>query len=211
MKLILIGAEGKMGKTVLSISNGFEITQIGSPNSSLPNAIRPNLETTDLVLDFSTNEALAQNLSKITQAQKPIVIGITGLTKTTLALIHSSAKTIPIFLSSNFSNGIALLKKLIKTLPPNSYEITEIHHTQKKDSPSGTALDLANCLPTYPKITSIREGVVVGTHKITLNLPYEKIELSHEVFDRKAFAEGALLACTFLLHKPAGIYTSIYE
>lgn len=211
MKIILIGAEGRMGKTILSLASNYEITQIGSPNSSLPSNIAPFLESHDLVLDLSTNEALSKNLPKIVLAKKPIVIGITGLTKENLDLIHHAAKIIPVFLSPNFSEGIALLKKLLRQLPKGSYEITETHHTQKKDSPSGTALDLANCLPSYPKITSIREGAVIGLHKIELHLAHEKIELSHEVFDRKAFAKGALLAATFLSNKPAGLYTSIYD
>ena len=211
MKIILIGAEGRMGKAIVSLSYASEITQIGSPNSSLPNNITPFLESHDLVLDLSTNEALSKNLPKVLLARKPIVIGITGLTKENLDLIHLAAKTIPVFLSPNFSIGIALLKKLLKQLPEGSYEMTEIHHMQKKDSPSGTALDLANCLPSYPKITSIREGAVIGVHKIELLFEHEKITLTHEVSDRKAFAKGALMAATFLSNKPAGLYTSIYD
>ncbi len=211
MKIILIGAEGKMGKTILSLNDTHKMTQIGSPHSLLPSEIAPYLENHDLVIDFSTNEALSTNLPNVILAKKPIVIGITGLTKENLDLIYLAAKTIPVFLSPNFSEGIALLKKLLKNLPKGSYEISEIHHENKKDSPSGTALDLANCLPNYPKINSIREGSVVGIHKIILTLAHEKIELSHEVFDRKAFAKGALLAATFLSNKPAGLYTSIYD
>ncbi len=211
MKIILIGSEGRMGKTILSIGNAFKITQIGSPRSSLPNEITPFLDSSDLVLDFSTNEALSTNLPKILVAKKPLVIGITGISKENLDLIYTASKKIPIFLSSNFSEGIALLKKLIKELPIGSYELTETHHTQKKDSPSGTALDLASQLPSFTNITSIREGTVIGVHKIRLKLEYETLELKHEVFDRKSFAKGALLASTFLSNKAAGLYTSIYD
>jgi 4-hydroxy-tetrahydrodipicolinate reductase len=211
MKIILIGALGRMGQTVVEVGNNFSITQIGREGSFLPHDISPFLKESDLILDFSTEAALLQNLPKALLAKKPIVIGITGLRDKTLHEIKLASRKIPIFLSPNFSEGVSLLKKLIKNLPHGNYEITETHHTQKKDSPSGTALDLASKLPNYPSIKSIREGFVVGIHKITLNLGYEKLELTHEVFDRKAFAKGALLACTFLSNKPPGLYTSVYD
>ncbi len=211
MKIILIGALGRMGQAVITVGSAFSITQIGRLGSLLPHDISPFLEKTDAILDFSTEIALLQNLPKVVKAQKPIVIGITGLADSTLSEIELASRKIPIFLSPNFSEGIFLLKKLIKNLPPGSYEITETHHIQKKDSPSGTALDLASKLPSYPSIQSIREGFIVGIHKITLQLDYEKLELTHEAFNRKAFAKGALLACTFLSNKPPGLYTSIYD
>ena len=166
MKIILIGAEGRLGTAILSCKNDFQITKIGSPTSSLPSEISPFLEAHDLILDVSSNDAFTSNFPKVLLAKKPIVIGITGLSKNNLELIQEGSKIIPIFLSPNFSSGIALFKKLLKILPQGSYTLTETHHTQKKDSPSGTALDLANCLSSYPEITSIRQDTVIGIHKI---------------------------------------------
>lgn len=211
MKIILIGALGRMGQTVAAVGSNFSLTLIGKKGSSLPHDISPFLEESDVVLDFSKESALLENLPKVVYAKKPIVIGITGLSEKALGEIQLASEKIPVFLSPNFSEGIALLKKLLKELPYGNYEITETHHTQKKDSPSGTALDLASRLQPPPSIQSIREGLVVGIHKITLHLPFEKIELTHEVLDRKVFAKGALLACSFLSNKPKGLYTSIYD
>lgn len=211
VKIILIGALGRMGQTVVSVGSNFSLTLIGKKGSTLPHDISPFLEKNEAVLDFSSEAALQENLPKVVAAKKPIVIGITGLSEKTLHEIKLASQKIPIFLSPNFSEGIALLKELIKKLPLGTYELTETHHREKKDSPSGTALDLASKLPNLPYIESIREGEVVGIHKITLHLPFEKVEITHEAFDRKAFAKGALLACTFLSNKPSGLYTSIYD
>ena len=211
MKIILIGAEGRMGKCVTSLATNHIITPIGSPNSSLPHDITPFFKDHDLVLDFSTPNALSENLPKVVAAKKPYVIGITGLTKENFKEVAKAAIHIPIFISSNFSEGIALLKKLIKHLPAGNYEITEIHHSAKKDAPSGTAIDLSNHLPSDTNITSFREGSTIGIHTISLHLPFETLELKHEVTDRKVFAKGALLACSFLSNKAAGLYTSIYD
>jgi 4-hydroxy-tetrahydrodipicolinate reductase len=211
MKIILIGAEGKFGKAILSSEISFQITKIGSPRSSLPSDITPFLDAHDLVLDVSSNDAFFKNFKKVVLAKKPIVIGITALSQENLDLIKEASKTIPIFLSSNFSSGIALLKKIIKILPKGSYKLTEIHHSLKKDSPSGTALDLANILPSHPNILSIREGSIIGSHSILLTLPHETLEIKHEAINRLCFADGAHLACTFLSNKPAGLYTSIYD
>ncbi len=211
MKILLIGAEGRMGKCVTSLAIDINITSIGSSNSLLPHDITPFLKNHDIVLDFSTPDALVKNLPKIVDAKKPYVIGITGLSNEILNQINNATIHIPIFLSPNFSEGIALLKRLLKDLPRGSYEIKETHHTQKKDAPSGTALDLAKHLASPAKIISIREGAAIGTHTITLKLPYETLSITHEVIDRKVFAQGALLACSFLSNKAAGLYTSIYD
>ena len=205
MKILLIGAEGRMGRAVTALAEGHDLIKIGKID------ITPFLPECDIVLDFSTPLAVEINLPKVVFAKKPMVIGVTALSKKCLLDIHEASRAIPIFLSSNFSPGIALLKQLLKHLPEGSYEITETHHIHKKDAPSGTALDLATKLPTPPKITSHREGSVIGQHKIQLTLPFEKLELHHEVLDRNVFAQGSLAACSFLFNKPPALYTSIYD
>ena len=135
-----------MGKTVLSLQTSDSITPI---TRSID--IAPLLQQHDVVLDFSTAEALSETLPKVVAAKKPLVIGVTGLSNNLLNQIHDASKFIPIFLSSNFSEGIALLKKMIVSLPPGSYTLTETHHTQKKDAPSGTAITLAEPLSILQK------------------------------------------------------------
>jgi 4-hydroxy-tetrahydrodipicolinate reductase len=211
MKIILIGAEGKMGKAVLALNSPFKFTKIGSSKSELESDITPFLEDHDIVLDFSTKHAHLENIKKCVEKKIPIVIGITGFTEAELDVIKKASKTIPIFLSSNFSIGIQLLKKLISNLPEGDYIINETHHTQKKDTPSGTAKDLANLLKSIPIINSFRIDGVIGKHEIKLNLENEALTLTHEAFDRSVFAIGALKACSFLSNKPKGLYTSIYD
>ncbi len=185
MKILLIGAYGRMGKAISSLTHTYTIKKIGRRDD-----ITTFLDKCDVVLDFSTVEAVKGHLPKILQAKKPWVIGVTGLSQD---YFFTPAKKIPIFLSPNFSYGIALLKKLIQSLPEGSYEVLDTHHIHKKDAPSGTALDLSQRLPSTPKITSHREGAVIGQHKITLHLPFEKLELTHEVLDRNVFIGRPLL------------------
>ncbi len=211
MKIILIGAEGKMGKAILGLDSPFEFTKIGSPKSNLPTDITPFLENHDLVLDFSNRASFLENLKLCTNHKMPVVVGITGFSEEELLEIKKASLIIPIFLSSNFSIGISLLKKLLKMMPEGNYQIKETHHTKKKDSPSGTAIDLAKLLTPTPSITSIRLDEVIGIHEIKLTLENESLELTHKAFDRSVFATGALKACSFLSNKPKGMYTSIYD
>ena len=211
MKIILIGAEGKMGKAILDLASPFEFTKIGSPKSLLPTDITPFLENHDLVLDFSNRPSFLENLKLCTKYKIPVVVGITGFSEEEIIEIKKASSEIPIFLSSNFSLGISLLKKLLKMMPEGNYHIKETHHTQKKDSPSGTAIDLAKLITPTPSITSIRLDEVIGIHEIKFTLENESLELTHKAFDRSVFAAGALKACSFLSNKPKGLYTSIYD
>jgi 4-hydroxy-tetrahydrodipicolinate reductase len=211
MKIILIGAEGKMGRAILSLDSPFEFTKIGSPRSNLPTDITLFLENHDMVLDFSNKESFLENLKLCIRHKKPVVVGITGFSELELLEIKKASLEIPIFLSSNFSVGISLLKKLLKMMPEGNYQIKETHHSQKKDSPSGTAIDLAKLLSPSPSITSIRIDDVIGIHEIKFELENESLELTHKAFDRSIFANGALKACSFLSNKTKGMYTSIYD
>jgi 4-hydroxy-tetrahydrodipicolinate reductase len=201
MKIVLIGAYGRMGKAVTSLAENHTIIKVGSKDPL-------SLDSCDVVLDFSTPAAVYKHLPLIVAAEKPWVIGVTGLDTTP---IIEAATKIPIFHSPNFSYGIALLKELTRYFPKGRYTITDRHHIDKKDSPSGTALALAQSLPSPPKISSYREGEVIGEHTITLSLPFEELQFHHTVLDRGVFAHGALTACSFLVDKPAKLYTSIYD
>ena len=208
--ILLIGAEGRLGKEIflLAEKEGLVVQKIGSPRSSLPKDPLPFLSLTDLVLDVSTPMALTTNLEKCIRFKKPVVIGSTGHTKEQIEAIYKASETIPLFLSSNFSYGISLLKALLKQFPKGDYEIIETHHIHKKDCPSGTTIDLSKQLPHGAKITSYRKDQVVGEHKIILQLPYETLVLHHKALNRNVFAKGALRACHFLFKRPKGLYTT---
>lgn len=193
LKIGLIGASGRLGKVIATLHPITPITRT-TPRQNL---------NCDILIDVSSSDALLTNLS----AQKPIVIGTTG--HKTLQPIQEAAKHLPIFYAPNFSLGMALLKKLSLIVHqnfPSDIDLIEKHHKEKKDSPSGSALLLAQHLPNA-KIHSVRSGKIIGEHTLTFNTPEESITLSHQVHNREAFARGALAAARFLVGKPPGLYT----
>lgn len=212
MKILLIGAQGRLGSAIARIApSDISLILIGSKHSSLPSDIAPFLPSVDLVLDVSMPNTLMENLPKIKAFNKPLVIGSTGHTAEAKALVVEASKTIPILLCSNFSPGIACIKNLLPLLPDCEISITETHHTGKRDSPSGTALDLASHLKGRAAITSIRKDPALGEHVITLALPFETIQITHTALSRDLFAHGAIKACKFLVHQPPGLYNSFHE
>lgn len=160
----------------------------------------------------------------------PVVICTTGHTPEERAAIDEASREIPVFFSGNMSVGVALLvnlaKEAAKTLPDAEVEIVEIHHDQKIDAPSGTALMLAEgiksvrpeatyqfgrqgtCKRTKEEIGfhSLRLGNTVGIHEVLLSTGTETITLKHEAYDRMLFAQGALRAAEYLVGKHAGFY-----
>ena len=192
-KIGLIGASGLLGKTIQTLAPVFPISK-ETPRTSLP---------CDVLIDVSTAHALLENLS----AHLPIVIGTTG--HTDLTPIEKAAEEIPVFYASNFSLGAMLLKKMAEMLLkkfPADIDIIETHHKGKKDSPSGTALELKKKLPNG-NVHSIRSGQVFGEPTVIFNSPEEKLTLTHQAHSRLAFAKGALLAAQYIVDKPPGLYT----
>jgi 4-hydroxy-tetrahydrodipicolinate reductase len=216
IKVLLIGAMGKLGTKIVENQKkveGIEIFQkIGSPTSSLPSCLTKELlSTVQIALDVSTPPALEENLPKIVERNIPLVIGSTGHNEIQIDQIQKAASFIPILITPNFSPGIAYIQHLLKTVPIGNYKIEESHRKEKKDTPSGTALALASVLPSPPVISSIREGDIIGEHRIFISLPHEELEIRHTALSRDLFAIGALHACHFLYNKPPGLYTSIYD
>lgn len=192
LKIGLIGANGRMGKAIASLQPIIPITRT-TPRTPL---------NCDVLIDFSSPLALHQNLA----ANKPIVIGTTG--HLDLSPIEQAAKHLPIFFAPNFSLGAAILNRLATLVAsrfPADIDIIETHHTQKRDAPSGTALQLAKNLPNA-HIHSIRSGKTIGEHTLIFNNAEERLTLSHQVHTREAFARGALAAAHFLIGKPPGLY-----
>lgn len=192
IKIGLIGAQGRLGKAIAELQPILPITR-STPRRSLD---------CDVLIDVSSPAALLENLS----ANVPIVIGTTGHLDFTP--IEQASKRLPIFYSPNFSLGIALLRKIgaeIARRFPSDIDLIETHHAQKKDTPSGTALQLAQIAPNV-HIHSLRSGKVVGEHMLIFNTAEERITLSHEVHSREAYARGALAAARFLVGKPPGLY-----
>jgi 4-hydroxy-tetrahydrodipicolinate reductase len=226
MKIALIGY-GKMGREIetIALSNSHEIVlRIGSANQ---NDLTPaNLEQADVAIEFSRPDVAVANLLFCIENKIPVVCGTTGWYQQ-LPEIEAYCRTHngTLLTASNFSIGVniffeinKLLAKLVHTQPEYDITIKEIHHTTKKDAPSGTAITLAEqilkevkrktkwvnqhaAIPTELAITSERTDPAPGTHIITCNGPADSIEITHTAHNRAGFALGAVLAAEYIYNK----------
>lgn len=230
MKIALLGY-GKMGKTIetLAMSKGDKIQVIINNHEDWTN-YKNQLPTCDVAIDFSQPEVAVENILSCFEMQIPVVSGTTGwhayLPEIITACSHYDGT---LLYASNFSIGVTIFRDINKRLtqlmskyPEYTAEIIETHHTQKLDSPSGTAITLAaDIFENHNKythwtahseetsalpITSIREEAVTGTHKIKWKSEIDCIEIQHEAYSRQGFANGALLAAKWVLDKK-GIFT----
>jgi len=171
----------------------------------------------DLIIDFSRPQNSIQALGFARNENIPIVIGTTGFNKDELNEITEISKEIPLLIAPNTSLGIALFKKILDHSKEvlniaSSIEIHEQHHKEKKDSPSGTAINLKDQLKGILsnkdiRILSFREGDSPGVHTLKLSFEGETLEISHKASDRSIFAKGAIIAGKWLKDKPPGLYT----
>lgn len=231
MKIALIGY-GKMGKAIeeIAVQNGHEIVlKISTQNSE--DLITENLQKADAAIEFTRPESAADNLKKCFDAGVPVVCGSTGwLNKWDEIKNICLAKNGALIYASNFSIGVNLffelnkyLANLMKEYETYNVQIEEIHHTQKKDAPSGTAITLAEQIlkiiqskkswVNYPsikeeelEIISQRIDPAAGTHKVKYTSDIDDIEIIHTAHNRTGFAGGAVKAAEFLQGKK-GIFT----
>jgi 4-hydroxy-tetrahydrodipicolinate reductase len=170
----------------------------------------------DIIIDFSSPESSMLVLEDARSRKIPILIGTTGFNESQLKEINKISSEIPVLLAPNTSSGIAVLKTIITNSralfsEDSIIEIEETHHEEKKDSPSGTALDLKETISNhFPNseitVESFREGTNPGEHTIRVKLANESIELTHKAEDRSIFASGALIGARWLLSRPKGLY-----
>jgi len=245
IRLCLVGADGRMGQEVLrsmdgSFSLAGAITHRGSPNEGRtlgelnlpyenvritgPETLSEVLARSDVYLSFTAPEAEVVNAPIAAGMGKKIVMGTTGLSAEQLATLRFAVegRTEAVF-ASNFSVGINFIAGLLSKMNslPAGYDVSlaEIHHTGKADSPSGTALYLAEIIKTargYSKnvhgrsgkgkrssdemeVVAMRAGGVPGIHDVIIAGPNEMIKIEHTAFSRRVFAEGALVAARWLM------------
>ena len=210
MKILLIGANGKMGRET---SAYFDQNNIEYEKVDVNNRRKVEYMNFDVILDFSSKDALLDNLRLAYMKKCPIVIATTGHDKKNYELIKSYSRYIPIFLSSNFSVLMAILNRCLKSVKKTDGMDTvvyEVHHKHKKDKPSGSAKMLIKTLnknKIVPKVFALRIGDVVGEHSVTFYLKDEKLTISHSAYSRKVFSAGAYLACKFIQNRKIGLYT----
>ena len=235
MKIALIGY-GKMGHIIerIALERGHEIvSKIDVDNQEEFNS--EAFASADVAIEFTIPTKAIENYRKAWAAGVPVVSGTTGWNAILPELKKEIAENgYTLFWASNFSLGVNLFFELNKRLAAmmNRYAnydvtMTEIHHTEKKDAPSGTAITLAegilenierksewvlsNAQCTMHNaqlgIEALREGKVPGTHIITYDSEVDSITIKHEAKSREGFALGAVVAAEFLVGKPAGFYS----
>lgn len=231
MKIALIGY-GKMGKEIemLALTKKHEIILKVNSKNAHSNSIS-DLSNADVAIEFSTPSSAVNNILKCFEANVPVVTGTTGwLNRLEEIKKICFSKKQSLFYASNFSIGVNIVVEINKKLAQmiNKYvqydvKIEEIHHKQKLDAPSGTAIlfadDIIKLLDRKKQwinkhsgntedleITSIREAEVTGTHTIKYFSDVDNIEIKHSAISRKGFSAGALSAAEWLIGKK-GIFT----
>ncbi|HTG52238.1 MAG TPA: dihydrodipicolinate reductase C-terminal domain-containing protein [Candidatus Tectomicrobia bacterium] len=215
VRVMLIGAAGRMGETVRELAQNDPEIQIAAL-CDLGDSIEPAMRNCDVAIDFSQADSVDEICRAALQHGKSLVIGTTGHSQQQRKTIEETAHSVPIVLASNFSVGVNVLFWLTQKateLLGSAFnpEIVETHHKMKKDAPSGTAKTLAELLKVVRNseipIQSIREGNVVGEHTVIFAGPEERLELTHRAANRGIFALGALRAAKWIVNKRAGLYS----
>lgn len=240
IRMLLNGCNGKMGKVISEMAKSSKTISIvsgidkNSSNLSYPcyNHIDECKDEIDVILDFSRPEALDALCKYSKQKNVPIVFCTTGYTSEQLSKIHSLSNQVAVFHSANMSIGINIINNMLRSISNMLYkdfdiEIIEKHHNQKMDSPSGTALLLANTIkdsikeettfvngrnglakrqPSEIGIHAVRGGNIIGDHEIIFAGIGECIEIKHTAISREVFAIGALKACEYIYEKKKGLY-----
>ena len=247
INLGITGCMGRMGQQLIKSSKkdiNFKIVTL-TENRIVKNkfyGIKPELNSdkafkkAEVIIDFTIPKCTLEVLKIARRLKKKVVIGTTGFNKNQENLIKKYSKKIPILKAGNMSLGINLLVYLTEiassSLGKNFLsKVFEIHHTHKKDYPSGTALMIGRGIAkgrkknffslygkkflnkkTFPyskkiNFNSIRKGEIIGEHEVKFSSGKEIITLNHEAFDRALYSEGALTAAKWLINKKPGLYS----
>lgn len=194
-------------------------------------------EVCDAVIDFTHADTVVTNAQALAAAHVPWILGTTGLSAQQHTAVLKAAEHTAVVHAANFSPGVTLVQRLARmmgqALPPETYdaEIVEMHHKQKVDAPSGTALAIGHAVAlgrgveldavresgrdghTGPRregaigFASLRGGQIVGEHDVLFTSADEQITLSHRAFDRRVFAAGAVRAALWSKGRAAGLYS----
>lgn len=231
MRIALIGY-GKMGKAIeaIAVEQGHTIG-LAISSSNIADFTAENLCQCDVAIEFTSPHSAVENIKKCMAAGVPVVCGSTGwLAQWDEVAQYCKANDSALLYASNFSTGVnlffelnRLLAGLMASQPSYGVSVTEIHHTQKKDAPSGTAITLAEQLiatlgnkkswvnhddarADELSIISHRIDPAPGTHTVEYHSEIDDITITHTAHSRKGFAAGAVQAAVFLQGKK-GIYT----
>lgn len=245
LRIGIAGLTGRMGQLLAeevlaaghTLSGGTSRSKGPAEDPRLLPGFDALLAASDVVIDFTTASLLAGHAAAAQRAGKPLIVGTTGLCAQDDAALAEAATHIAIVYAANFSPAanvvFALAEKLGAALPGEQFdaEIVEMHHRQKIDAPSGTALAMGRALArgrgktleecgvesgrdghTGARKTgtigfaALRGGQVVGEHTLILASASEHITLGHRSFDRRGYATGAVRAAAWAMDKAPGLY-----
>ena len=230
MNIILCGY-GRMGLMIEQIAlQSEDMDIIGVVHPGLYDSPLDVPGHADVIIDFSYPGNLEGILERARRDDSAVVIGTTGFTEEQLDMIREASKALRVMHSSNYSVGVAVLKRAVATVAPalrDSFdiEIVETHHNQKVDAPSGTAKMLLKAVDpddsfdhVYGRegvpgargheigIHALRGGTVAGEHSVFFFGVDETLEFKHTAASRRIFAAGAMRAARFVVGQPAGLY-----
>jgi len=248
MRIGIAGIAGRMGRLLAEeiIAGGHALAggTLREGSAKAPPAgvaILPDIAAlfavSDVVIDFTHAATAASHAAAAAAAGRALVLGSSGLDAAAEAAVAAAARHVPIVYAANFAPGVnlvlALAEKLAAALPPAHYdaEITEMHHRQKVDAPSGTAVAMGRAVArgrgttleqagmesgrhghVGPRATgaigfaTLRGGQVVGDHTLLFAGATEQIALTHRSFDRRVYATGAVRAAAWTEGRGAGLY-----
>lgn len=231
MNLLIYGIKGYMGRTIEELAKEDSYwNNIGGLNREI--SIPSDDIKYDVLLDFTHESSLDDVINLALQKNLPLIIGTTGYSREQLEKIKEASKKIPILHATNMSLGMNLLFELVEQTARNlkdrvDIEVIETHHNRKKDAPSGSAVTIVESIEKglgeprkhqhgrsgeCPRekgeigIHAIRGGNIVGSHEVNFINGLETIKISHEAYDRKVFAEGALESAKFIIGKKPKLY-----
>lgn len=220
MQLLVLG-RGKTGSLVAQVAHerGHSVRVMGSAENLHGSGLNAgSLKNIDVVVDFTTPGAVAENIAVCLRHRMNMVVGTTGWEISEIRK-QVEAAGIGFLYSPNFSLGVNVFFDIACAAAPllklgYTAQLSEKHHAQKKDAPSGTAVALRSCLQPEPpanprdriEITSIREGDFVGQHVLLLDSEYDTLMLVHDAKSRRGFAAGAVRAAEWIARK-TGFFT----
>lgn len=249
IRIGIAGIAGRMGREVAAVARATDQVQLVGgvvrpervaavcqefgQTLRIAGRVEDLLPDLDVLIDFTRPEATVAHAQACSQAGRPMVSGVTGLSAEQLAALQQASREIPLFYARNMSLGVnsllEILPVLARALAGYDIEIVEQHHRHKTDAPSGTALAIAEAIAAAlntdlaaatsfgrhgiaPRrageigIHAVRGGGNAGEHTVILADEGEEIRIVHRAYSRRTFALGAIRAATWLIHQPAGFY-----
>jgi 4-hydroxy-tetrahydrodipicolinate reductase len=204
LNIFVHGSSGKMGQNVMTILQRMKSVSVVY-----------DLKSAHVCIDFSSSAGVTHLLKQIKGSRTALISGTTGLTEKQFQQLKKVSGQRAVLWSSNFSPGLWAVRSALKSFGSISefdFSINEIHHTEKLDNPSGTALtlqkDLENAVgKRIAKPVGQRLGGVFGIHTITAGSKNELIRLEHTAMNRTVFAQGAVDSAVWIVNQASGYYS----